>query len=236
MFDGAGVLLSRLHPRSAIPGPDQGEAGHAEAQRLVESAVNDHFDHLLTADTTWRATCWTASSSAPRNACAARKKEVTRKTATRKLRLPGKLADCSRDEPEGTELFLVEGDSAGGCAKQARDRETQAILPLRGKILNVASATADKLRGNQEIADLCRRWAAACGTSFEPDNLRYDRIIIMTDADVDGAHIATLLMTFFYQEMPELIESGHLYLALPPLYRLTQGKARLCPRRRHRTS
>ena len=150
-------------------------------------------------------------------------KETKRQSATKRVRLPGKLTDCTKKTRDGTELYLVEGDSAGGSAKQARDRVTQAILPLRGKILNVASASADKLRANQELTDLME--ALGCGRSekFLEDDLRYDRIIIMTDADVDGAHIASLLMTFFFKELPGLIETGHLFLAMPPLFRLAQG-------------
>jgi topoisomerase-4 subunit B len=150
-------------------------------------------------------------------------KDTPRKTATRRLRLPGKLADCSKENAESTELFLVEGDSAGGSAKQARNRETQAVLPLRGKILNVASASADKLRQNQELKDLIEALGCGVGERFDRARLRYGRVIIMTDADVDGAHIASLLMTFFWRELPELVRHGHIYLAQPPLYRLTQG-------------
>src|SRR6185312_10546203 len=135
----------------------------------------------------------------------------------------GKLTDCSSDDPDGTELFIVEGDSAGGSAKQARNRKTQAILPLRGKILNVASAAKEKAGGNQELSDLMLALGVQGGTRFKDEDLRYQRIIIMTDADVDGAHIASLLITFFYRTMPELIRAGRLYLALPPLYRLSHG-------------
>ncbi len=197
-----------------------------EAARLVENAVRDHFDHFL-ADNMERGKALLGLVLDRMDDRLRRKaeKEIKRKTATsgRKLRLPGKLTDCSEDGPENTELFIVEGDSAGGSAKQARNRKTQAIMPIRGKILNVASATTDKIRANQEIADLTQ--AIGCGTRKDcnPDIMRYERIIIMTDADVDGAHIATLLMTFFFQEMPEMVRRGHLYLAQPPLYRLTVG-------------
>lgn len=192
--------------------------------KIVENIIKDHFDH------------WLSSNKLAANQLLEHivniaeyrinkrnERNISRKTATQKLRLPGKLADCTRASPKGTELFLVEGDSAGGSAKQARDRETQAILPLRGKILNVANATFEKITNNQEIQDL--EVALACGSlkNYREENLRYEKIIIMTDADVDGAHIASLLMTFFYLRMPKLVASGHLYIAKPPLYRLTQS-------------
>ena len=195
-----------------------------EAARLVETALRDRFDHWLAgnpaqADALLSFVIERAEERLRRREV----KDVSRKTATRRLRLPGKLADCTLESQEGTEIFLVEGDSAGGSAKQARNRNTQAVLPLRGKILNVASASADKLRQNQELKDLIEALGCGIGDRFDRTKLRYGRVIIMTDADVDGAHIASLLMTFFYRELPQLVRHGHIHLAQPPLYRLTQG-------------
>lgn len=195
-----------------------------EAARLVENAIRDHFDHWLSGNTENASTLVQAIiDRAEERMRRKQDRSVSRKAVTQRLRLPGKLADCSRSNSKGTELFLVEGDSAGGSAKQARNRETQAILPLRGKILNVASATVDKIRANQEISDMVLALGCGSGKHYDPSALRYEKIVIMTDADVDGAHIASLLMTFFYQEMPQIIREGHLYLAQPPLFRLTQG-------------
>jgi topoisomerase-4 subunit B len=186
--------------------------------------VRDHFDHWLAEDpqAADRLLDFVIDQAEDRLK-KRQEKEVSRKAATRKLRLPGKLSDCTRDAAEGTEIFLVEGDSAGGSAKQARERTTQAILPLRGKILNVASAAAGKLAQNQELSDLMQALGCGAGAKYSEKDLRYERIIIMTDADVDGAHIASLLLTFFYRETPQLIKGGHIFLAMPPLYRLSHG-------------
>jgi topoisomerase-4 subunit B len=195
-----------------------------EAGRLTEVSLRDRFDHFLAGDPAGADNLLAfVIDRAEERIRRKELKDTPRKSATRRLRLPGKLADCATENAEGTEIFLVEGDSAGGSAKQARNRNTQAILPLKGKILNVASASADKLRQNQELKDLIEALGCGVGPSFNLGNLRYERIIIMTDADVDGAHIASLLMTFFYRELPELIRHGNVYLAQPPLYRLTQG-------------
>ncbi len=222
--DGAVVFLSLFIREPQFQGQTKDRLGMPEAQKLVDGALKDQFDHWLAADpAAAKQLLERAVERADERARRRAQKEMDRKTATRRLRLPGKLADCSSSSSEDTEIFLVEGDSAGGSAKQARSRERQAILPLRGKILNVASASADKLRGNQELADLVQALGCGTGESFDEAKLRYERVIIMTDADVDGAHIASLLITFFYREMPKLIESGHLFLALPPLYRIAAG-------------
>jgi topoisomerase-4 subunit B len=233
VFNGVELMLSIFIRNPHFQSQTKDRLTSLEAARFVEAAVRDHFDHFL-ADNMDRGRALLGAILERMDERLKRRaeREVKRKTATsaRKLRLPGKLTDCANNDAAGTELFIVEGDSAGGSAKQARDRKIQAILPIRGKILNVASATADKIRANSEIADLGQ--ALGCGTrdQFAEEALRYERIIIMTDADVDGAHIATLLMTFFFQEMPELVRRGHLFLAQPPLYRLTAGAKTLYAR------
>jgi len=218
------AMLSVFVREPEFVGQTKDKLASAEATRIVDTALRDAFDHWLAASPNQASKLldW-AVDRAEERLRRRKEKEIDRASATRKLRLPGKLADCTQTAAQGAELFIVEGDSAGGSAKQARSRASQAVLPLRGKILNVAGASRDKLAANQLIADMIQ--ALGCGTRdrYREDDLRYDKIIIMTDADVDGAHIASLLITFFFQEMPQLIDHGHLYLAVPPLYRITQG-------------
>jgi topoisomerase-4 subunit B len=230
MISAAGMLSVFIREPEFV-GQTKDRLATVEAQRIVENVIRDPFDHYL-ADNPNEADKlleWVIERSDERMR-RRKEKEVNRKSAVRKLRLPGKLADCSQNSADGAELFIVEGDSAGGTAKQARNRANQAILPLRGKILNVASAGREKMGANQQISDLIQ--ALGCGTKskYRDEDLRYERIVIMTDADVDGAHIASLLITFFYQEMTELVRKGHLFLAVPPLYRITQGAKTLYAR------
>lgn len=217
-------MLSVFIREPEFVGQTKDKLATVEAQRIVENALRDPFDHYLAGNPNEAAKLldWVIERCEERLR-RRKEKEVNRKTAVRKLRLPGKLADCSQNTAEGAELFIVEGDSAGGSAKQARNRANQAILPLRGKILNVGSASREKLSANQQIADLIQALGCGTRTKYRDEDLRYERIVIMTDADVDGAHIASLLITFFYQEMPELIRGSHLYLAVPPLYVIRQG-------------
>ena len=224
LLGGAQVILSVFIKDPQFQGQTKDKLVSSEATRLVENAIRDQFDHWLSgapdnANNLLHAIIMRVEERMRRR----QEKSVARKNVTQRLRLPGKLADCTRTDMASTEIFLVEGDSAGGSAKQARNRETQAVLPLRGKILNVASATRDKIAANQEIADMLLALGCGSGKHYEESTLRYGKVIIMTDADVDGAHIASLLMTFFYQEMRELIYNGHLYLAQPPLFRITQA-------------
>lgn len=222
---GACALLSLFVRQPHFQGQTKERLVSPEATRLVEGAVRDRFElwlgsHPAVATALLNHVTGRAEERLARKKA---KEDVGRKTATRKLRLPGKLADCAREARDGTEIFIVEGDSAGGSAKQARDRDSQAILPLRGKILNVASAAVDRLDANKELQDLVTALGCGSGKHYRGDDLRYDKVVVMTDADVDGAHIAALLMTFFFKQLPRLIERGHLYLAQPPLYRLAHG-------------
>ena len=220
----AAAMLSVFIREPEFQGQTKDRLSSPEAARIVENAVRDAFDHWLTGNPSQanRLLDWVVDRSEERLR-RRKEKEIGRQTATRRLRLPGKLADCAVSGAQGTEIFIVEGDSAGGSAKQARDRATQAVLPLRGKILNVASASSTKLADNQLLSDLIQALGCGTGTRYREEDLRYEKVVVMTDADVDGAHIASLLITFFYREMRGLIEGGHLYLAVPPLYRLSQG-------------
>ncbi|MBT3536605.1 MAG: type IIA DNA topoisomerase subunit B, partial [Rhodospirillaceae bacterium] len=220
----AAAMLSVYITEPQFSGQTKEKLSNSEAARWVETIVRDHFDHWLSGDpeAANRLLAWGIERADERRR-RRDERDIKRKSASRRVRLPGKLSDCSQNAAAGSELFIVEGDSAGGSAKQARNRSNQAILPLRGKILNVASATAEKLKANQELSDLLLAMGCATRLRYREDDLRYEKIIIMTDADVDGAHIASLLMTFFFRELTDLVRQGHLYLALPPLYRISQG-------------
>ena len=228
LMSGGCALVSCFIADPAFVGQTKDRLSSESATKMVEGAVRDHFDHWLASNTkSAGAILDFLILRAEERLRRRQEKETARKTATKRLRLPGKLVDCSATNRAGTELFIVEGDSAGGSAKMGRNRKNQALLPLRGKILNVLGAASSKLSTNAEISDLTQALGVGLGSKFNVDDLRYDKIIIMTDADVDGAHIAALLMTFFFTQMRPMIDTGHLYLACPPLFRLTQGAKRV---------
>jgi topoisomerase-4 subunit B len=226
--NGGCALVSCFISEPEFVGQTKDRLATVEASKLVENSIRDHFDNWLASDNKAAGAILDYLILRSEERLRRRQeKETARKSATKKMRLPGKLVDCSSSKREGTELFIVEGDSAGGSAKMARDRKTQALLPLRGKILNVLGAASSKIGTNNEISDLCQALGVNMGSKFNIDDLRYEKVIIMTDADVDGAHIASLLMTFFFTQMRPIIDKGHLFLACPPLFRLTQGAKRV---------
>jgi len=223
--EGLTAIISVKIEDPQFEGQTKQKLGNSEARAAVEGVMSEQLTYYLEQNPTIAKMICEKAALAKRARDAARKaREATRKTALSVAALPGKLADCSDKNPENCEIFIVEGDSAGGSAKKARTRATQAILPLRGKILNVEKARIDKIMDNAEIRTMITAFGTGIQEDFDITKLRYNKIIIMTDADVDGAHIDTLMLTFFYRFMPDLIKDGHVYLAMPPLYQVTRNK------------